>query len=97
VCARPKKKPVRPASAVSATRRVFFPAACGGQAEILGGYLYRKRGTQMPDGTNPEAFVVEEASLGVCGISGDTRGRHVQGGETRTGNFGGGHFVARRK
>lgn len=69
----------------------------GGRAEIIGGYVYRNRGTKMSDGASPEAFACEDASLSVCGISGDTNTREVQGGQTRTGKFGDGQYVGRKK
>jgi len=69
----------------------------GGQAEIIGGYIYRNRGTKMPDGTNPEAFVSENSSMSVCGIAGDTNTREVQAGDSKTGAFGAGMYVGRKK
>jgi hypothetical protein len=69
----------------------------GGRAEIIGGYIYRNRGTKMPDGTNPEAFVCENASMSVCGIGGDTQTREVRSGDTKTGKFGDGLYVGRAK
>ena len=69
----------------------------GSRAEIIGGYIYRNRGTKMPDGTDPEAFVCENASMSVCGIAGDTNTREVSGSESKTGKFGDGLYVGRAK
>jgi len=68
----------------------------GGQAEILGGYIYRNRGRNLPDGTTPNAFINFEASLSVCGIAGDSSVEETRGGQNRTGSIGGGLYVGRK-
>jgi hypothetical protein len=68
----------------------------GGKAEVLGGYIYRNRGKDMPDGTKPNAFVNVESSMSVCGIAGDSSVDETRGGQTKTGSAGGGTYVGRR-
>jgi len=69
----------------------------GGLAEIIGGYIYYNRGTKMPDGTNPEAFVCENASMSACGIAGGQAVSETRGGQTKTGSIGGGLYVGRAR
>jgi hypothetical protein len=68
----------------------------GGRAEILGGYVYRNRGRNVPDGTTPNAFINVESSLSVCGIAGDNSVEQTRGGQTKTGGTGGGLHVGRK-
>lgn len=56
----------------------------GGMAEIIGGYIYYNRGTQMPDGSRPEAFVSVDSSISVVGASGAIR--QTRDGQTKTGS-----------
>lgn len=56
----------------------------GGMAEIIGGYIYYNRGTQMPDGSRPEAFVSIDSSISVVGASGTIR--ETRDGQTKTGS-----------
>jgi hypothetical protein len=68
----------------------------GGRAGILGGYIYRNRGRNLPDGTKPNAFISVESSLSVCGIAGDNSVGETRGRQTRLGSTGGGLHVGRK-
>ena len=66
----------------------------GGAAEIIGGYIYYNRGTRMPDGTHPEAFVSIDSSISVVGASGAIK--ETRNGQTKTGSVKG-LYVGRRQ
>ncbi len=68
----------------------------GGKAESLGGYIYRNRGKDLPDGSKPNAFVNAESSMSVCGIAGDSSVDETRGGLNKTGSAGGGTYVGRK-
>ena len=68
----------------------------GGQSEILGGYIYRNRGKNLPDGTKPNAFINIESSLSACGIAGDNSVEETRGGQIQTGSAGSGLYVGRK-
>ena len=66
----------------------------GGKAEIIGGYIYYNRGTKMPDGSSPEAFVNIDSEMSVVGAGGSLKETHK--GETKNGSVRG-LYVGRQK